>query len=249
MVFAREAEPPIPASAGPAKRRPPAQAGTGTGASERWPRGPAATPQEPGNVSAWSGLRDHDRSPRGWSSWRCVVELPTRMRAAAVIGDAHSRDEAVADAFLRAEVALGWNLTGATETAADARGPAWDRMDEDSDRPDSWVCGVTLNNHERTGGGTSAHRGDSQRRTQRYRLTGVGDSGHPSRPRLGLEGTRARRRPPRSPAREREYRDRGVRVFPTRTDEGAGGARGDQGQPASPLLDRHASWPAEAAAL
>ena len=39
------------------------------------------------------------------------------MRAAAVIGDALSRDEAAADAFLRAEVALGWNTTGATESS------------------------------------------------------------------------------------------------------------------------------------
>jgi hypothetical protein len=49
----------------------------------------------------------------GGPSWRCVVELPKRMDGAAVIGDGRSRDEAVANAFRRAEVALGWTSPGA----------------------------------------------------------------------------------------------------------------------------------------
>jgi hypothetical protein len=51
----------------------------------------------------------------GVPSWRCVVELPTRMGAAAVSVDAGGRDEAVAGAFQRAETALGW--LGASGTA------------------------------------------------------------------------------------------------------------------------------------
>jgi hypothetical protein len=50
----------------------------------------------------------------GLQSWRCVVELPRRMEAAAVTVDARGRDQAVAGAFQRAETALGWRGTAGT---------------------------------------------------------------------------------------------------------------------------------------
>ena len=118
MVFAREAEPSILGS--PAARQ---------NGGRRLKPGREPVPASGGLEVLPQPLKSRETSLRGVGCaitiapyeggppWRCVVELPTRMRAAAVIGDALSRDEAAADAFLRAEVALGWNITGATESS------------------------------------------------------------------------------------------------------------------------------------
>ena len=117
MVFAREAEPPIPATAarqnGGRRLKPRWEPVPASGGLEVLPQPLKSRETSLRGVGCAITTAPHEGGP----SWRCVVELPTRMRAAAVIADAHSRDEAVADAFLRAEVALGWNLTGATETS------------------------------------------------------------------------------------------------------------------------------------
>ena len=118
MVFAREAEPPVPTSTearqnGGRRLKPGREPVPASGGLEVLPQ----TLKSRETSLRGVGCAITTAANEGGSSWRCVVELPTRMRAAAVIGDAHSRDEAVADAFLRAEGALGWNLTGATESS------------------------------------------------------------------------------------------------------------------------------------
>lgn len=116
MVFTREAEPPIPATAarhnGGRRLKPGREPVPASGGLEILPQPLKSRETSLRGVGCAITTAPHEGGP----SWRCVVELPTRMRAAAVIGDAHSRDEAVADAFLRAEVALGWNITVAPGT-------------------------------------------------------------------------------------------------------------------------------------
>jgi hypothetical protein len=109
MVSAREAEPPTLGS--PAARQ---------NGGRRLKPGREPVPNGAGHEVLPRPLKSRETSLHGvgctitiarhedGSSWRCVVELPTRMAAAAVISDSRSRDEAVADAFQRAEVALGW---------------------------------------------------------------------------------------------------------------------------------------------
>ena len=116
MVFAREAEPSIRATAarqnGGRRLKPGREPVPASGGLEILPQLLKNRETSLRGVGCAITTAPHEGGP----SWRCVVELPTRLRAAAVIGDAHSRDVAVADAFLRAEVALGWNLTGAPGT-------------------------------------------------------------------------------------------------------------------------------------
>ena len=113
MVFARQAEPPSPGS--PA---------AGRNGGHRLTSGGAPVPPGGRLEGMPEALKSRERYLRGVGcaitvapregerpSWRCVVELPTRMEAAAVMGAARSRDEAVADAFRKAEVALGWIST------------------------------------------------------------------------------------------------------------------------------------------